>query len=75
MEAGKEVKEVQIDDPKMNEFCSHTFSMKEEGLVRVEPFNQILRVGYMKHHQTIQNFKVFEDDVWLCTFPKSGKLI
>ena len=41
---------------------------------RVQPFDDIvLAPFYPENHPSIQEFEVFEDDVWVTTFPKSGK--
>ena len=41
---------------------------------RIKPFNISLTRFYPENHQTVQDFEIFEDDVWVCTFPKSGKI-
>ena len=35
----------------------------------------ILSKTYLDYHPTVKNFKVYEDDVWMCGFPRSGTTI
>jgi len=51
---------------------SQMFTMSSRPLCKIEPFNQIFPQGYTKHHQMVQDFEVFDDDVWIAVFPKSG---
>lgn len=63
-----------IEDGVVKKFCSQCCDSLNTGLSLVQPYNQVLPASYLKHHRRrIQNFDVFEDDVWLCAFPKSGK--
>ena len=67
--------ETLIEDDVMKLFCSQCYSYQKTGLSLVQPYNQVFPTGYLKHHERIQNFDCFEDDVWICTFPKSGKCV
>ena len=70
----KTVKELPIDDENVIRFCDKTYSLSKDKFCMIEPYQQVFPKGYMKHHGAIQSFEVFDDDVWLCTFPKSGLL-
>ena len=59
-----------IEDDVLKRFWLQCQENKEFCLV--QPYNQVLPIGYKKHHELVQNFDVFEDDIWICTFPKSG---
>ena len=61
-----------IENPILEKWASETFDFTENYLCIIQPFQQILQKKYLKHHDCIQNFEVFEDDVWITTFPKSG---
>ena len=66
-----EFKEIPLEDEATVKFCQQ--SCFKEGLARVEPFNQIYpRGSYTRFHKTIEDFEVFDDDVWVCTHPKAG---
>lgn len=42
--------------------------------VKKEIFNgQVLLPAYHKIQERVKNFKVRDDDVWLCCSPKTGK--
>jgi len=73
--AADNVTEISIEDDVVKKFYSQCFSYRETGFCLVQPYNQVLPIGYKKyHHARIQNFEAFEDDVWICTFPKSGRI-
>ena len=73
MATSEEVREVVIEDEVTQRFNSQTFTMSSRPLCKVEPYNQIFPQGlYLEHHERIQEFEVFDDDVWIATFPKSG---
>jgi len=74
--AADNVTEISIEDDVVKKFYSQCFSSyRETGFCLVQPYNQVLPIGYKKyHHARIQNFEAFEDDVWICTFPKSGRI-
>ena len=69
----KTTTETKMVDEDALKFYSHNATMEQWGMSMIEPGNQILREGYMEYHQQIQDFEVFEDDIWVCVFPKSGK--
>ena len=50
------------------------FPFYEEGLVRGEPGGFVLTKIYGENAQQLYNFHVRPDDVWVLSFPKSGKL-
>ena len=65
--------EIEIEDESTKRFCEQTDSFKA-GFCMIEPYNQIHMKGYKEFfHEALQQFEVLKDDVWICTFPKSGK--
>ena len=73
----QKVREVPIEDEAVKEFCSKIYSTTHDvrkGLCMVKPYDQVFFSGYLdNYHQRIQEFEVFDDDVWISTFPRSGK--
>jgi len=71
----QEVQEIPIEDDTVKEFCSKMYSTSrdDQTLCMIKPYDQVFRTGYLKdYHQRIQDFEIFEDDVWISTFPRSG---
>ena len=70
-----EIREEPITSDVVKKFCSQVHSMKEIGLSRTQPFDQIFCSGRVTDfYKGIQDFEVFEDDLWVTGFPKSGKV-
>ncbi|XP_066912848.1 luciferin sulfotransferase-like [Clytia hemisphaerica] len=68
-----EIREEPIKCDVVKKFCSQVHHMKDIGLSRVQPFNQIFGSGRITDfYKGIQDFEVYEDDVWITGFPKSG---
>eukprot|EP00111_Clytia_hemisphaerica_P023050 TCONS_00067818-protein len=68
-----ELKEMPIDDGKLQKFNSQCYTFKEHPLIMLEPYHQIFpSTLYLNQHKSFQESEVYEDDVWICTFPKSG---
>lgn len=63
----------EIDDPSLKEFHS-----KQKGFicdfVRFQPYNQVLPRCYEDWEKKNREFECYEDDVWVASFPKCGKL-
>ena len=57
----------------LQEFYKHS-SLRNGPYHLIKPFDVSLTRYYLDNHQTVQDFEIFEDDVWVCTFPKSGKI-
>ena len=38
----------------------------------IHPYGYIFSDRYINYHQRIQDFEVFEDDVFVATYPRSG---
>ena len=68
-----ELDEIPIDDGKLQKFNSQCYTFKEHPLIMLEPYHRIFPSSlYLNQHKSFQEFEVYEDDVWICTFPKSG---
>ena len=39
----------------------------------IQPFGYVLTDLYIDYHQQIQDFEIFDDDVFVLTYPKCGK--
>ena len=70
--AEDKVTAVPIQDEKVQEWVKHMYSLGEDELRLIQPYNQVLRKRYMDIHDEIQNFQSRDDDVFICTAPKSG---
>ena len=44
----------------------------EKGFVRVNPSGFVYPTSFVDYLERIKKFEVRDDDIWLCTFPKSG---
>ena len=42
------------------------------GFIRIHPYNQIFPTHLKNYITEIRDFEVFEDDIWVSSFPKSG---
>lgn len=47
----------------------------KQGVIRVSPSECILPSGFMEIALKIKNFKVYEDDIWVVSFPKCGSSV
>lgn len=46
---------------------------KEDCMVEINPGRVILPADYMNIGQDILDMEVLEDDVWMCSYPRTGK--
>ncbi|XP_066922835.1 luciferin sulfotransferase-like [Clytia hemisphaerica] len=67
-----EIKQIPINNEDLQRFNSDCYTFKEHPLSMLEPYHQVFPSLYMDHHKSFQEAEVYEDDVWICTFPKSG---
>ena len=44
----------------------------DNGFVRFQPSGQVLPREFIKYEKTIMELEVFENDIWISSFPKSG---
>lgn len=51
---------------------SHSTSGQPSGYVQVGAENWILPYKFKHHANNIYNFEARSDDVWICTYPRSG---
>lgn len=51
------------------------FHRLNKPFVMVKPYEQAFLKGVTSQLEKVENFKVYDDDVWIITYPKSGKLI
>ena len=72
------IKGVAIEELEDNEaykkFIANQHSYKC-GFVRLMPYCQLLPKSYIKQAKRIHEFSVYDDDVWISSFPKCGKHI
>ena len=67
------IKEVLVEDEATKRFNEQTHRFAEKGFSRVEPYDQIFPTGlYTRFQKKIEDFEVYDDDIWVCTHPKSG---
>lgn len=68
------VKFTVIPETLQSPFKDH-FPAYYKGLVRGEPGGFVIHPKYLSNAEKVYNMKVRSDDVWIRTFPRSGKLI
>ena len=47
----------------------------KRGFIRLLPYQQIMPKDYIKHAKRIHEFNIHNDDVWISSFPKCGKIV
>ena len=62
----------EIEDENHKTFLSNHSDAFPSGYYRYQPFNQILPKAYLNQIQEIRDFKVRDDDIWICSLPKAG---
>ena len=70
-----EVEQIPINNEDLQKFTSQCHTFKDYPLSMLEPYHQVYPSFYMDHHKSFQEAEIYEDDVWICTFPKSGRII
>lgn len=69
-----QVKFSTVPGTKAIEFRKH-FPTYLEGLIVASPQNFVSVPDYAYHAEKLYNFEPRKDDVWIMTFPKSGKYL
>ena len=59
------------DTPALEEFYKSQGAFKE-GFIRFQPGGCVMPRCFTRIHDSIQNFAVKEDDIWISSFPKCG---
>ena len=47
----------------------------KNGFIRLLPYQQVMPKDYIKHAKRIHTFNINNDDVWISSFPKCGKML
>ena len=61
-----------IEDPEVLKYRSQTIDDYSHNLSFLQPAGYILTDNYLNYHEKVKDFEVFEDDVWIATYPKCG---
>jgi hypothetical protein len=54
------------------EHCNDTF---DEGFIKLGNVKAVVPRNMLNYYDRIKNFRLIDDDVWIVSFPKSGKSI
>ncbi len=46
-----------------------------KGFVRLQPYNQVLPRIFCAYEKRVKEFKIYDDDIWIGSFPKCGELL
>ena len=68
----EEITATEIKDEWLEKYYDHVTLHPDHRSHHIKPYDVVLPKTYLAAHQVIQDFEVFEDDVFVCTFPKSG---
>ena len=63
----------EVDDPLLEEFRKCRNNAYTEGFVRFQPANQFLPRQMCLYEKRLRNLEVKPDDIWICSFPKTGQ--
>jgi hypothetical protein len=69
---GVKIEELE-DDESYKRFLGKQHAYKQ-GFIRLLPYQQIMPKDYIKHAKRIYEFNIHNDDVWISSFPKCGKI-
>ncbi|XP_066927159.1 luciferin sulfotransferase-like [Clytia hemisphaerica] len=61
-----------ITDEEVLKFRRQIDDIEFKGLSFVQPYGYIFSERYIKYHNQFQNFQMFEDDVFIATYPRCG---
>lgn len=61
-----------IQNEALERFYQQTVGVKHNPLLLVHPCERVLPDAFLKCHERIRDFEVYEDDIWITGFPKSG---
>lgn len=59
-------------DPETGEILDRLFE-KKDCMIEINPGRVILPAGYMDIGQDIMDMEVLDSDVWMCSYPRTGK--
>lgn len=62
-----------IPETQTAQFKEH-FPMFEDGLAKIGPGNFVFHPKFASYIDKVQNMQLRSDDVWIRTFPRSGKV-
>lgn len=61
-----------IKNETLEKFQEKKSDGKENPYIIIQPHDRVLPERYLKYHESIRDLEVYDDDVWVTTYPKSG---